>query len=188
MASLRAGVTLTEILVVIAIVLALSAILQPVLQRVKASSHVTECRSNLRQHFVALTLYRQENDGTDVPGTSSAMGLPLSPSVMPTWGGRYTRLTCHGISENMGPGEYMFMWPPVGLVGIDWDEKEFQEEWMDAVTKHGEKTPLIVDASHQESYPVSSYARTRVLTLYLGGIIDWKRGVGLANLRYYDQH
>ena len=55
--------TLSEILVVIAIITLLMALLLPTLQRVKKQAKSVVCRSNLKQWSTAFALYTNNNDG-----------------------------------------------------------------------------------------------------------------------------
>ena len=57
------GFTLVELLVVMAIIAALSALLLPVLGRAKARSQRLECASRLRQWSLAFHLFTEENEG-----------------------------------------------------------------------------------------------------------------------------
>lgn len=59
--------TLVELLVVIAILAILMAILLPSLGRAKISAHSAGCASNLRQIFLAITLYASDNRNYAVP-------------------------------------------------------------------------------------------------------------------------
>jgi prepilin-type N-terminal cleavage/methylation domain-containing protein/prepilin-type processing-associated H-X9-DG protein len=54
------GFTLIELLVVIAIIAILAALLLPVLARAKASAKSAQCKSNLRQLEIGLTLYADD--------------------------------------------------------------------------------------------------------------------------------
>lgn len=63
MARRRAGFTLVEILVVLAIIMILAAILLPVLGRAREQSHRTQCMSNLHQIAMALRLYKLDQRG-----------------------------------------------------------------------------------------------------------------------------
>lgn len=59
----RAGLTLIELLTVIAIIGVLAAILFPLASRVRAMGHQATCTSNLRQWGIALNLHLAENRG-----------------------------------------------------------------------------------------------------------------------------
>jgi prepilin-type N-terminal cleavage/methylation domain-containing protein/prepilin-type processing-associated H-X9-DG protein len=58
----RAGFTLIEMLVVIAIIAILASLLLPALSRAKYSAKATVCRSNERQQILALILYAESGD------------------------------------------------------------------------------------------------------------------------------
>ena len=72
--------TLIELLVVMAIIAILSALLLPVIIRVKTSAQAITCRNNLRQWGVATQLYAAENDdylpqdGSSTPGNNETNG------------------------------------------------------------------------------------------------------------------
>ena len=73
--------TLTEVLVVIAIIAIMAAITYPVFKRVKWQSYKTVCFSNLHQIGINMTLYRSNWNGGDV-GTSDQLGLPDDPVLL----------------------------------------------------------------------------------------------------------
>src|SRR6185436_1077530 len=57
----KAAFTLIELLVVIAIIAILAALLLPALTTAKASAKAAQCKSNLRQVSLALSLYVNEH-------------------------------------------------------------------------------------------------------------------------------
>ena len=59
----RRGFTLTELLIVIAIIATLAALLLPALGRAKAAGYSAVCKSNLRQLGIALRLYAGVQQG-----------------------------------------------------------------------------------------------------------------------------
>jgi prepilin-type N-terminal cleavage/methylation domain-containing protein/prepilin-type processing-associated H-X9-DG protein len=58
----RSAFTLIELLVVIAIIGILAALLFPTLQSAREKANCAQCCSNLRQIYVGMTLYADEND------------------------------------------------------------------------------------------------------------------------------
>ncbi len=59
----RNAFTLIELLVVIAIIAVLMAVMMPALQRVKEQAQEVNCRSNLRQYGLAMSMYVDDHDG-----------------------------------------------------------------------------------------------------------------------------
>ena len=75
----REAFTLVELLVVIGIIAILMAILMPALQRAKAQSNSTVCKSNLRSLGQALRIYEAENKGFLFPVRGKVVD-PTSPT------------------------------------------------------------------------------------------------------------
>jgi prepilin-type N-terminal cleavage/methylation domain-containing protein/prepilin-type processing-associated H-X9-DG protein len=74
----RAGFTLIEILVVVAIIAILAAILFPVFARARENGRRAACMSNLKQIALAFQQYLQENDNRYPPSpTLDSNGIPL---------------------------------------------------------------------------------------------------------------
>ncbi len=69
----QGGFTLTELLVVVAIIGIIAAIVLPVFFSVRGRGQQTACLSNIRQISAALTLYTQDHDST-YPLVSSGSG------------------------------------------------------------------------------------------------------------------
>jgi len=63
----RTGSTLVELLVVIAIIAMLVAVLLPALGNARESAKAVKCRSNLRQIFLAIQAYADDNQGIVIP-------------------------------------------------------------------------------------------------------------------------
>jgi prepilin-type N-terminal cleavage/methylation domain-containing protein len=150
--------TLTEILVVLAIILALIALLFPVFTQAKESAHRTSCESNLRQTGLALELYRSEYDGAEL-GTAAQMGLPQY--VLPS-------LTAMKCSSNPHPENWPYIQLWQGYVSSDPNDT-----WRSLVTRCQSGTPMVVDVNHNDpDIPMfSPYFKRLGIVLCLDGSV-----------------
>lgn len=78
------GFTLLELLVVIAIIAMLSSILLPALSKAREKGRQTVCISNLKEIFLAIEMYKNDNDGY-YPLCSDYFNYPSYPLVF--WSG-----------------------------------------------------------------------------------------------------
>lgn len=92
----RAAFTLVELLVVIAIISILAAILLPALSRARAQGRSTQCVNNLRQLYLANTMYANEHNGHYVPAAADMYDFLLPDAEPEHFGGR---LRWHGARE-----------------------------------------------------------------------------------------
>ncbi len=90
----RDGFTLSECVVVFAIVAVLSVLLFPVLSRARTMAGSTKCLGNLRQLGIAIQYYAQDHDGR-LPGLG-----PTNPSVYMEKGWRQILTLYMGDNEN----------------------------------------------------------------------------------------
>ncbi len=90
------GFTLVELLVVIAIIASLAALLLPALARARSEARAMACVNNLRQLFLASTMYSAEHDGEYVPAAADMFDFLLPGAPTDHAGGA---IRWHGVRE-----------------------------------------------------------------------------------------
>lgn len=172
----RPGVTLLELLVVMAILTVLAGILYASAGEVRERGRRTVCISNLRQIGVALAMYRQDYNGTDSPGWPAEMGFPLSHwdlnKVPRPGGGRYLlRSDAIFFCPNFQPQP----WESAGSYGwIPWQPRDqllipALPPMPEVVARRGSDFPVMYCSLH-DFPPPDRPAKTRfVVVLRLDG-------------------
>ena len=79
----KAGFTLIELMIVIAIIAILAAILVPNFIRARAQGQLTACKSNLKNIGTALEMYSTDNSGR-YPTATGFAGTQVTPNYLKT--------------------------------------------------------------------------------------------------------
>ena len=193
----RQGFTLSEILIVMAIMLVLASIAYPILIRSKATAKETVCIEKLRQIGLALAAYRSSADGSDQPGDTVSMGFPnyMGPDeVASALGGSreayFGLFDCAGgltfPTGATGPSGFFQLWPTsFGRVGGITPEQ--QASWIIDVTKSGGATVVMSDPNHQRNWPATDFTLQFAFGLTLDGSIRKQTRRGDSSLRSWWQ-
>ncbi len=161
--------SLTEVVVVCAILCVLAAFTYPVFSSAKKASNEAQCVSNLRQLYVAIELYRQEWQGDRESGTPSQMGLPPGLGTLDI----RSTLDCAGIDPyhctTLAPGGGLYANWPSGIPQFqsDWKDKA----WADYVTRFEGESVLVFDNNHQLACPVTEFSTGRAIGVRLNGSV-----------------
>lgn len=165
----RRGLTLLEVLTVLAIVSVLTALLLPVMASVRESAYQRSCHSNLRQIHLATALYRSAHDGDGKYGRATEMGLPpLNPRGHQTTLGvpslRCARWPAPGPVQNNW--SYQFTFYETSLPGL-------RNPWEPHVEEFREDALIAFDTNHNPpNHPMASdYVSHLGLGVTLGGTL-----------------
>lgn len=166
--SRRLAFTLVEVITVLAIIIVLAALSYPTFASARKRAYETTCIANLRQVYVALSLYRSDWSGDAVNGKPSEMGLPLDLLALQPSIDRYT---CHGVDPYncgsvAGGGGLWKRWPS-GLP--QFSNPAADAAWAAYVGRYGESAVLIIDPNHQFSCPLTEFSTGRAAGLRLDG-------------------
>lgn len=117
---LRWGFSLTELLVVVAVIVALLALGLPAMQAVRAGAEASRCQSNLRQCAVAHFSYANDNEGELPHTTRQWSGLTQVPWML-ALGEYYDRRQSISVSDidrtTQCPAFRRVAWPVIGFTG-----------------------------------------------------------------------
>jgi prepilin-type N-terminal cleavage/methylation domain-containing protein len=98
----RSGLTLVELLAVIAIIGLLVGLLLPAVQSARESARNSSCKNNLRQMGLAMQNYMQANDGAFPPAITGASGLTFFALIMPHMEDRRANAAGNGVDFSAG--------------------------------------------------------------------------------------
>jgi prepilin-type N-terminal cleavage/methylation domain-containing protein len=110
----KRGYTMTELLIVIAIIAIMAAMLLPVIHRVRASARRASCMSNLRQLGLAVLEYAEDSDGR-LPSYMVSTAAP-PPSGRPASGQWYWNEIVYAYHKNAA----LFYCPSGAPSGSPW--------------------------------------------------------------------
>ncbi len=171
---LKRAITFVEILCCIVIMLIVAAISYPVFSSAKESAKITSAKQNLHQLFLAVALYRNDEDGAEF-GLPAQMGLPSVDNV-----------DSLNIATKSVP--ISSRWSPCGLLPGDttnviWyvNYRPFDEAtWLDALKIVGNQTRMFYDnqCDFKGVDPNDNLDRHRSLAVTLDGNLLTKISTG----------
>lgn len=175
----RAGITFTETLVAISILIALGAIATPVYLSTRAESSKAHCMSNLHQIGLAVHLYRTEYGGDGNYGNPDAMGLPrMFPGGFKELVKSTTAEVWKCNEQLPFPGGRL---PQTSYIRIypDDPEKEPWNQFAQQARAYGDAIVLFVDANHNSAHVVHGPLYPKLgLGLRLDGAVRKRKRAG----------
>lgn len=174
--------TITEVMVVIAIIAVLAAILTPVLVSARESANEAVCTEHLHQLQLAISMYRT-NEGKDgIYGTPDEMGLPEGDMGLPM-----ALFHCTGVEVSHPGGEaaYLFLFPP------KFQPNYLKKAWAVYTRRQQGSTVLIADMNHRNnpSQIYSPYVTFFSIGVRLDGQVFTQHKMGdWGNLNYWSSN
>lgn len=166
---MRKAISLTDILCAIAIICVLTAIAYPMVGKLKERAGESSCLQNLKQLYVALSIYRQEEGADGLYGKPNDMGLPprLDDLKVP----QDLLEGCRGIDPlRSAPASGYFKLWPASYAPFQSDRAD--AAWSDYAKARGDSTVVIEDPNHQLAYPVTPFSTRRSFGVHLNGSIE----------------
>lgn len=132
------GISLLEIVVVMAILLIVAAIMIPVLSKSKHRASETVCISNMKQIFAAYQLYMADND--DVWPVVQPIDPPMKPYLK-------VRLECP-TGNSLWPDEPDNIPPYVYVAAYHPQPEPMQSAIDECINLRGSQLPVLIDFNH----------------------------------------
>lgn len=156
----RKGFTVLELITVIAIIMILIAVSNPIISAAKRRASDSTCVSNLHQTGLAIQMYRQDYEAQE-NGSPASMGLPPIKEVARLIG----KVACKEPSFRncSGQNPYRIHWVPAEV-----SSKVSDEAWSNYVMKNGQQSILIFDSGHGFSCPPTGLSLNKTIALTLG--------------------
>ena len=180
------GLTLTEILVVVGIILVLAAIALPVYKSARGKARESSCSQNLRQLYMAMQIYSDLHDG----GTTSLPGIPLT---LPRNGFALKKhldlpnglFQCQDRHPEFPVGAYVFLFS--ATPSEQFPTAAFQQ----FASQLQERTPLIVDMNHRNDDKAGMQTMNKHFSFAMlanGSLIKANRRGSPGSFSYWTQH
>jgi prepilin-type N-terminal cleavage/methylation domain-containing protein len=174
----RRAFTLTEILVACGIVALLMAISSPLLRTAVARANESRSKEQLRQNYLSIEIYRNENDGIDSPDHPARMGYPPRTLGYKSIETLREMIHCRGVSP-LGVPVYWVTYE-AGLMPSPIGQQYSENFWVPLLQKMQGDAILIGDNCHQDQNPVTEFSRQKLNFVTVTGSIKTRWIIGDA--------
>lgn len=174
----RRAFTLTEILVACGIVALLMAISSPLLRTAVARANESRSKEQLRQNYLSIEIYRNENDGIDSPDHPARMGYPPRTLGYKSTDLLREMIDCRGVS----PLDIPIYWVTYegGFAPGSAGQQYSDNFWIPLIQKMQGDAILIGDNCHQDQSPVTEFSLQKLNFVTISGSIKTRRILGNA--------